>query len=107
MMAYQVIFLEAPHKAEKTTKSIIAIYNNGFLPTISDTRPLTGARRVIAKVYDLYQLFASGSVLRVVKLTVPTQEYSEGDAPNSSEIWGRAVATIWNQLLCRTRKQIC
>jgi len=28
------------------------------------------------------------------KLTVPTQEYSEGEAPNSSEIWGRAVATI-------------
>jgi hypothetical protein len=51
------MFLEAPHKAEKTTKSMIAIYNNGFLPTISDTRPLTGARRVIARVYDFYQLF--------------------------------------------------
>jgi hypothetical protein len=61
-LAYQVIFLEAPHKAEKTTKSIIAIYNNGFRPTISDTRPLTGARRVIARVYDFYQLMPSGNV---------------------------------------------
>jgi hypothetical protein len=103
-LAYHVIFLEAPHKAEKTTKSIIAIYNNGFLPTISDTRPFTGARRVIARVYDFYQLMPSGNV---GKLTVPTQEYSEGEAPSSSEIWGRAVATIWNQLLLRTKKQIC
>ena len=70
---------------------MMAIYNNGFLPTISDTRPLTGARRVIASVYDFYQLFAFGSV---GKLTVPTQEYSEGEAPSSSDIWGRAVATI-------------
>jgi hypothetical protein len=79
------------------------MYNNGFLPTISDTRPLTGARRVIARVYDFYQLMPSGNV---GKLTVPTQEYSEGEAPNSSEIWGSAVATIWNQLLCRGIQQI-
>ena len=90
-LAYQVIFLEAPHKAEKTTKSMIAIYNNGFLPTMSETRPLTGARRVIARVYDFDQLFA---LVVGRKLTVPTQEYSEGEAPNSSEICGRAVATI-------------
>jgi hypothetical protein len=102
-LAYQVIFLEAPHKAEKTTKSIIAIYNNGFLPTISDTRPLTGARRVIARVYDFYQLMPSGNV---GKLTVPTQEYSEGEAPSSSEIWGRAVATIYHQLVSPTIGQM-
>jgi hypothetical protein len=42
----------------------------------------------------------------VGKLTVPTQEYSEGEAPSSSEIWGRAVATIWNQLSCPTIKQM-
>jgi hypothetical protein len=102
-LAHQVIFLDAPHKAEKTTKSIIAIYNNGFLPTISDTRPLTGARRVIASVYDFHELMPSGNV---GKLTVPTQEYSEGEAPNSSEIWGSAVATIWNQLVCPKIEQM-
>ena len=53
-IAYQVIFLAAPHKAEKMTKSRIAIYNNGFLPTMSETRPLTGARRVMASVYDYH-----------------------------------------------------
>jgi hypothetical protein len=48
---YQVMFLAAPQRAEKMTKSRMAMYSNGFLPTISDTRPLTGARSVIARVY--------------------------------------------------------
>jgi hypothetical protein len=47
----QVILLAAPHKAEKITKSIMAIYSSGFLPTISETRPFTGASKVIASVY--------------------------------------------------------
>lgn len=44
---------------------------------MSDTRPLTGVKRVIASVYE-----------------VATQEYSDGVASNTSAILGRAVAMI-------------
>jgi len=94
--AHQVIFFDAPHKAEKMTKSKIAMYSNGLRPTMSDTRPLTGARRVMAKVYDFIRQYTH-LVEGDGQLTVPTQEYSDGEAFNSSDICGRAVATIWAQ----------
>jgi len=96
-LAHQVMFFDAPHKAEKMTKSKIAMYSNGLRPTISDTRPLTGASRVMAKVYDFIRQYTH-LVEGDGQLTVPTQEYSDGEAFNSSDICGRAVATIWAQL---------
>lgn len=101
-LAHQVIFFDAPHKAEKMTKSKIAMYSNGLRPTMSDTRPLTGARRVMARVYDFVRQHTH-LIEGDGQLTVPTQEYSEGEAFSSSDICGRAVATIYNQLSSTNR----
>lgn len=48
---HQVILFAAPQRAEKTVKIAIAAYSMGFRPTISDTRPLIGPWRVMARVY--------------------------------------------------------
>jgi hypothetical protein len=36
------MFLDAPETAENTPIQMTAAYTNGFLPTISDSRPLMG-----------------------------------------------------------------
>lgn len=75
------MFLAAPHIAEKTVNSIIAIYSIGLRPTISDTRPLIGVNRVMDNWYD-----------------VTTQEYCDGVALNCSAIVGSAVAMmVWSK----------
>lgn len=41
-MINQLELLAAPHSAEKTVKITMAAYSIGFLPMMSETRPLNG-----------------------------------------------------------------
>jgi hypothetical protein len=42
------MLLAAPQSAEKMVKTAMETYSIGFLPTMSETRPLIGVIRVVA-----------------------------------------------------------